>query len=177
MSDSQAKIIRHKITRLLSRREHSAHEIRQKLLALNNERPSFRQVAKNKSQQQTAIDSSELDAEAVIQPELVDEILTQFIEKDIQSDFRYAEAVVRGAYRKGKGPLFIQRSLQEHDIDYALVKALIAEHDFDWFELAKTVREKRFGWELPQDWQAKQKQMRFLQYRGFEQEQIKYAFE
>jgi regulatory protein len=36
---------------------------------------------------------------------------------------------------------------------------------------------KRFGDPLPDDWIDKQKQMRFLQYRGFTQEQIKYAFE
>ncbi|MFQ3208455.1 MAG: regulatory protein [Glaciecola sp.] len=147
MSDNDAKIIRHKLTRLLSRREHSQTELRKKLADL------------------------ELDRD------LVDDTIDQFAKKDIQSDVRYAEAVVRGAYRKGKGPVFIERTLYNHDIDFQLVRALTKDESFDWFESSKAVRVKRFGDELPDDWTYKQKQMRFLQYRGFTQEQIKYAFE
>ena len=147
MSDNDAKIIRHKLTRLLSRREHSQTELRKKLADL------------------------ELDRD------LVDDTIAQFAKKDIQSDVRYAEAVVRGAYRKGKGPVFIERTLHNHDIDFQLVRALTKDDSFDWFESSKAVRVKRFGNELPDDWTYKQKQMRFLQYRGFTQEQIKYAFE
>jgi regulatory protein len=147
MSDNDAKIIRHKLTRLLSRREHSQTELRKKL------------------------------AELALDKDLVDETIQRFAEKDIQSDLRYAEAVVRGAYRKGKGPVFVERELNNHDIDFYVVKALVDDENFDWFESSKAVRVKRFGAELPEDWTAKQKQMRFLQYRGFTQEQIKYAFE
>ncbi len=147
MSDNDAKIIRHKLTRLLSRREQSQHELRKKLAEL------------------------ELDSE------LVDETIAKFTEKDIQSDQRYAEAVVRGAYRRGKGTVFIKRQLNEHEIDYHLVKELVTDGSFDWFESAKAVRIKRFGEDLPVDWEEKQKQMRFLQYRGFVHEQIKFAFE
>ena len=147
MSDNDAKIIRHKLTRLLSRREHSQTELRKKLV------------------------DSELDKD------LIDDTIARFAEKDIQSDVRYAEAVVRGAYRKGKGPVFIERELSNHNIDFYLVKTLVNDESFDWFESAKAVRIKRFGEDMPIDWTAKQKQMRFLQYRGFAQEQIKYAFE
>jgi regulatory protein len=147
MSDNDAKIIRHKLTRLLSRREHSQTELRKKL------------------------------ADFELDRDLVDDTIAQFAKKDIQSDVRYAEAVVRGAYRKGKGPVFIERTLHNHDIDFQLVRALTKDDSFDWFESSKAVRVKRFGDELPDDWTYKQKQMRFLQYRGFTQEQIKYAFE
>jgi regulatory protein len=147
MSDNDAKIIRHKLTRLLSRREHSQTELRKKL--------------------------SDLE----ISSELIDETIKKFAEKDIQSDVRFAEAVVRGAYHRGKGPVFIERELNNHNIDFELVRELVNDEDFDWFESSKAVRVKRFGADLPDDWTAKQKQMRFLQYRGFAQEQIKYAFE
>lgn len=147
MSDNDAKIIRHKLTRLLSRREHSQMELRKKL------------------------------GELEVDKSLIDSALAQFAQKDIQSDERYAEAVVRGAYRKGKGPVFVERELNNHDIEFSLVKTLIDDDCFDWFESSKAVRLKRFGGILPEDWAQKQKQMRFLQYRGFNQEQIKYAFE
>ena len=145
MSDNDAKIIRHKLTRLLSRREHSQTELRTKL------------------------------AELALDPELVNTMITKFAEKDIQSDSRYAEAVVRGAYRKGKGPIIIKRDLGNHDIDFALIQTLLNDADFDWFESSKAVRIKRFGDDLPDEWAVKQKQMRFLQYRGFSYDQIKYA--
>ena len=147
MSDNDAKIIRHKLTRLLSRREHSQTELRKKLTELEFDK------------------------------HLVDEIIQKFAAKDIQSDARYAEAVVRGAYRKGKGPVFVERQLNNHSIEFNLVRMLVNDENFDWFESSKAVRVKRFGDMLPQDWALKQKQMRFLQYRGFTQEQIKYAFE
>ena len=147
MSDNDAKIIRHKLTRLLSRREHSQTELRKKL--------------------------SDLE----MCPDLIDETIKKFAEKDIQSDVRFAEAVVRGAYHRGKGPVFIERELNNHNIDFALVRELVNDDDFDWFESSKAVRAKRFGEDMPDDWTAKQKQMRFLQYRGFAQEHIKYAFE
>ena len=147
MSDNDAKIIRHKLTRLLSRREHSQTELRKKL--------------------------SDLEISA----DIIDETIKKFAEKDIQSDLRFAEAVVRGAYYRGKGPVFVERELNNHNIDFALVRELVNDDDFDWFESSKAVRVKRFGEDLPDDWTAKQKQMRFLQYRGFAQEQIKYAFE
>lgn len=147
MSDNDAKIIRHKLTRLLSRREHSQTELRKKL--------------------------SDLEISA----DIIDETIKKFAEKDIQSDLRFAEAVVRGAYYRGKGPVFVERELNNHNIDFVLVRELVNDDDFDWFESSKAVRVKRFGEDLPDDWTAKQKQMRFLQYRGFAQEQIKYAFE
>ena len=37
---------------------------------------------------------------------------------------------------------------------------------------ARQTRERKFGAELPRDFKEKARQMRFLQYRGFEQDQI-----
>jgi regulatory protein len=193
MSDSQAKIIRHKITRLLSRREQSLHELRQKLLTPAPNKKAFRPhklKGKAKSTLNDSLNDKEREEEHLFNEgdledqhslgfdaATVEEVLKKFVDKDIQSDERYAEMVVRGAYRKGKGPSFVRRTLNEHDIDYSIVSLLLQSQDFDWYELAKTVREKRFGELGPEDWTAKQKQMRFLQYRGFDQDQINYAFE
>ena len=122
MSDNDAKIIRHKLTRLLSRREHSQTELRNKL--------------------------SDLEISA----DLIDDTIKKFAEKDIQSDLRFAEALVRGAYYRGKGPVFVERELNNHNIDFALVRELVSDEDFDWFESSKAVRVKRFGEDLPADW-------------------------
>ena len=145
MSEDQAKIINHTITRLLSRREHSQFELMQKLLAKGLDDALCRQQ------------------------------LQFFIDKRIQSDERYIEAYVRSAYQKGKGPQVIRQTLAQHDIEG--VSEYIFNDDYDWYALASEVRIKRFGDGAHVDFAEKQKQMRFLQYRGFEQEQINAAFE
>jgi regulatory protein len=47
-------------------------------------------------------------------------------------------------------------------------------HD-DWGALARNVRLRKFGANVPDDFREKARQMRFLQYRGFEQDQIRAA--
>lgn len=147
MSVDEAKIINQIITRLLSRREHSRFEILQKL--------KVKGYAKFECETQ----------------------LQDFIDRKFQSDSRYAQSYVRTAYIKGKGPQFIRQSLKQHNIDESLVSEYIANEDYNWFDLALHVKVKRFGEKPPIDYLEKQKQMRFLQYRGFEQEHINATFD
>ena len=147
MSLDEAKIINQTITRLLSMREHSQFELLQKL---------------------TAKGHSHLSCEKLLQ---------LFIDKNIQSDQRYLESYIRSAYLKGKGPQVIRQTLKQHNIEGLCVSEQIKDEDYDWFSLAIKVRHKKFGEKPPVDFSDKQKQMRFLQYRGFEQEQINAAFE
>jgi len=145
--NQQLRSIRHTLARLLAGREHSQFELRSKL-------------------SQKGFDAK-----------LTDEVISQFIEKNLQSDRRYAESLIRSAHNKGKGPVFIQQTLQQHDIELSDLNALMYEQEWDWFSLAIKVREKRFGSELPEDWNEIQKQKRFLQYRGFLSSHIKEAFD
>lgn len=143
----QVQGIRHTVTRLLAGREHSQFELRNKLA-------------------QKSFDTA-----------LCEQVIAQFIEKNLQSDRRYAESLIRSAHNKGKGPMFIQQTLQQHDIELDDLDELLYQQEWDWFTLAIKVREKRFGSELPQDWNEVQKQKRFLQYRGFLSSHIKEAFD
>lgn len=145
MQQDTTKIIRHTITRLLAKREHSQHEL----------------LAKLKQRDLPEAESLRL--------------IEAFKDANIQSDERYAEAVVRGAHNKGKGPMFVRRTLEQQDIFFSSIEQYIHEERFDWFELALQVRQKRFGQQIPVDFNEIQKQKRFLMYRGFEEEQIKYA--
>lgn len=145
MSAEDAKIINQLITRYLSRREHSYFELCQKL-----------------TQKGFALQSCEAQ-------------ITLFTERNIQSDSRYAESMIRNAFHSGKGPQVIRQKLLQHNIDGADIEQFIYSDDFDWFASARKVREKKFGIDLPVDFELKQKQMRFLQYRGFEQAHINEA--
>lgn len=109
--------------------------------------------------------------------ELALDIVEEFRQAGIQSDARFAEMKVRAAASKGQGPARIMGECQQLGIDESLISEAMAENDIDWFALAKSVKEKKYGTEPEHDFKQKQKQMRFLQYRGFEQSHIMYAIE
>ncbi|MEL7535945.1 MAG: regulatory protein RecX [Pseudomonadota bacterium] len=93
----------------------------------------------------------------------------------LQSDTRFAEAAVASAARRGKGPKRIEADLAERGLAGELVADAINESGVDWFELARDVRVGKFGATVPAAFPDKAKQMRFLQYRGFNSEQIRHA--
>lgn len=145
MTDTQLKIINNAITQMLSRREHSYKEVLRKL-------------------QQKGLD-----------PDCCEQQLQKFAEANVQSDARFAEMMIRSRANKGQGLNRIRQELAEHDIDYGLIQSALDELEFDWFDLAKQVAFKKYADKPHKDWQELQTRQRFMQYRGFSQEEIKYA--
>jgi regulatory protein len=96
-------------------------------------------------------------------------------EDGLQSDRRFAEAFVASRVNQGKGPVRIRAELRERRLADAVIDAALDEAGTDWNELARTVRTRKFGARLPADFASKAKQMRFLQYRGFEPDQVRAA--
>lgn len=131
---------------LLSRREHSLAELKAKLAA--------REFAAE-------------EIEATIE-KLADEGLV--------SDARFAESFVGSRLRRGQGPVRIRMELERRGVGSDLVHAYLATLDEDWDELAAQVRARKFGAELPDDFNDKARQARFLQQRGFTAEQVRAAF-
>lgn len=93
----------------------------------------------------------------------------------LQDDERFAEAMVASAARRGKGPRRIAADLAERDVPDGIIAAALAGADVDWFELAADVRRGKFGAVKPADFTEKARQMRFLNYRGFDSEHIRHA--
>lgn len=145
MSDNDVKIINHSITRLLARREHSKTEIVSKLVLKGYDEKLIRQQ------------------------------LSLFVEKDIQSDARFVEVFIRSKVDKGQGRKRIEMELAQHNIDESLIQNGFSENDADFADTAKDVYVKKYRGKPIIDWKDKQKRMRFLQYRGFNTEQIKQA--
>ena len=131
--------------RLLTRREHSCQELKQKL-------------------QHKGFDAV-----------LVEKVTAQLQQEGLLSDARFAESYLRSRFNRGYGPIRIQQELKQRGADEEIISATVIEDDPDWFELARRVREKRFGKALPGSLPERMKQQRFLQYRGFNQQQLKYA--
>ncbi len=99
----------------------------------------------------------------------------QLRDDGLQDDRRFAESFLQSRISQGKGPVRTRLDLDERGLDGALIEDVLEESAADWFELAIEVRLKKFGTAEPGDFKEKARQMRFLQYRGFEQEHIQAA--
>ena len=133
---------KHVAVRLLSRREHSAEELRNKLA------------------------KREFEADEIATA------LLELRQGDWQSDERYAEAYIRGRRLKGFGPVRIASELRERGVDDQIIdRYLLADDEIWWQTLAQEYQKKYHGSPF-EDYQEKAKRMRFLQYRGFSLDQI-----
>ena len=108
-------------------------------------------------------------------PDQIETVLAQLQEQGLQSDARFAEMYVRHRQLQGHGPVRIQGELRQKGIAPDLVQECLQDGGVDWFEQAKAVRRRRFGDTPPLDARLKARQMRFLQYRGFTPDQIRFA--
>lgn len=107
--------------------------------------------------------------------DLVLQVVRSLREQNLQSDERFASAYIRYRSERGYGPIRIEAELRERGVAAEIISVSLAEVIIDWFALTDKVRRKRFGVDLPNDYSQRAKQMRFLQYRGFDGEQIKAA--
>jgi len=107
--------------------------------------------------------------------DVADDAVARLVEDGLQRDVRFAEAFVRSRINQGKGPLRIRADLREKGVNDGVTEDGIREADQDWNALAVEVRLKKFGAECPAEFKEKVRQMRFLQSRGFEQDQIQAA--
>jgi len=96
-------------------------------------------------------------------------------EENLQSDPRFSESFVQSRMSQGKGPVRIRQELKERGVRAEVVDDALSKVAVDWFALAAEIRMKKFGSDVPGDFKEKARQMRFLQYRGFEQEHIQSA--
>jgi regulatory protein len=107
---------------------------------------------------------------------VAEQAVNKLTEDGLQSDQRFAEAFVQSRINQGKGPVRIRLDLGQRGVGDAAIELAIEVASANWFELARDVRLRKFGTGKPSDFKAKAKQMRFLQYRGFEQDHVQAAF-
>lgn len=108
---------------------------------------------------------------------LVESVLDGLARDRLLLERRFVESFIRERYRKGQGPVRIRAELTERGIGPGEVAAGFAEADCDWGRSAAQVRVKRFGSSVPGDYKERARQARFLQYRGFDAEQIRTALD
>lgn len=104
-----------------------------------------------------------------------DDAVAELVDDNLQSDQRFVEAFIISRINQGKGPVKIRSDLRERDIVGGIVDIGLEDADQNWVASARAVREKKFGQEYPADFSEKARQMRFLQSRGFDTDQIQAA--
>jgi regulatory protein len=110
-------------------------------------------------------------------PADIDPVLEELRQSGTVSDQRFAESYIRYRRGMGYGPLRIRQELQVHGLSKEMIEEQLDIADNVWFTEANRVWQKRFRGKAPADLKERGKQFRFLQYRGFTQEQIEQIFD
>jgi regulatory protein len=108
------------------------------------------------------------------EPEAVRASLEDLRERHYLDDERFVRQLIASHARRGHGPVRIRHELSELGVSSELTETALADHG-GWSELAQAVRTRRFGAEPPRSWPDKARQARFLQYRGFSYDDIRFA--
>jgi regulatory protein len=89
-------------------------------------------------------------------------------------DRRYMENFVAYHAARGQGPIRVRADLRRHGLEGILVEECLDAFP-DWIVHLRKARQKKFGTNLPSNYADKQRQVRFLGYRGFTSAQIRTA--
>ena len=130
-------VVYNKALDLVSRREHSRHELKQKL---------------NKRFPETI--------------PIIEEALDKLLLNNILDDERFAEMYLNARARKGFGPKKIEMELYSKKVDPIFISNAIEAYE-SWIENAENELKKKYKGIEPIDYKSKMKQKQFLFNRGF----------
>jgi len=133
---------------LLARREHSFHELLDKL---STKFPDF-------------------DRDAIVLP-----ALERLRDENLQSDSRFAAAWVNYRAGRGFGPLKIASELHPRKLDRELLNTALYLEGPDWEEKCAEALRRKFKPRANASRDERARWQRFLLQRGFDQEQIRAA--
>jgi regulatory protein len=105
---------------------------------------------------------------------VVDQLIERLSEEKLIDDGRYLENFVAYHAARGHGPNRVRADLRRLGMDGEQVEASIEAYP-DWIVQLRTARQKKFGTSLPSNYPDRQRQARFLGYRGFTGVQIRMA--
>ena len=90
------------------------------------------------------------------------------------NDERFVENFVAYHAARGQGPVRVRLGLRQKGLDGGLVEECLSAYP-DWMLHLREVQVKKFGAAQPSNYAEKQRQARFLTYRGFTSAQIRSA--
>ncbi|WP_372766954.1 regulatory protein RecX [Pseudoalteromonas sp.] len=93
-------------------------------------------------------------------------------------DIRYAESFVRRQINKGLGLMRIKNEAYQKGVSADLVQTIVEELEIDWYLQAQSAYNKKFtNTSSSLDFKEKAKRIRYMNYRGFNHEQIEFAMQ
>jgi len=128
--------------RMLTRREHSSAELRQKL------------------------------ADKGCPADLIEAVVARLAAERLVSDERFVEAVIAAKRRRGYGPVRIRHELRAKGIPPEQIEAALDMGARYWLADLEQLCKRRFGSRPAGNYSERARRARFLQYRGFTTEQI-----
>jgi regulatory protein len=107
----------------------------------------------------------------------VEAAIDTLLDDGLLSDSRFAEAFIHSRLQRGSGPQKIRAELRQRGISEDLISLGMEAVEDVWRLRVREVREKKFGPDRPRDFRERNRQMRFLQQRGFTKDQIYSVFQ
>jgi regulatory protein len=101
-------------------------------------------------------------------------LIERLVAEHLLDDRRYVVNFVSFHAARGEGPLRVRAKLRQIGVTGELVEECLAAFP-DWVAQIETARIKKFGASLPNDYADRQRQARFLRYRGYTGAQIRAA--
>ncbi len=137
---------RHHAVRLLVNREHSYYELHLKLVQKGHDADSAT----------TALDD--------------------LVARGKLSDERFTEMFIKSRVNRCSGPNKIMAELLQKDVNDSIIFEGLKACQVDWLQLAEQARQKKFGSVIPDDYDEKMRQARFLQNKGYSAEHMPNLF-
>jgi regulatory protein len=107
-------------------------------------------------------------------PAVVGDVIERLCAEKLVDDRRFVENFIGFHAARGQGPVRVRADLRKIGLQGELVEDGVEAYG-DWVDQLRKARQKKFGLELPTDYAGRQRQARFLGYRGFTGAQIRMA--
>lgn len=104
--------------------------------------------------------------------ECVDGALQRLIVSGYLDDERLVIHLVDKHIRKKHGPTRIRQEVRQKGFPQELVEQTLEKTGVDWYAMARELKVSKFGEKPASDAKEKNKQVRYLQYKGFSMDMI-----
>lgn len=104
--------------------------------------------------------------------ECVEKVLQRLIENGYLNDERVITHLIDKHVRKKHGPTRIKQEIRQKGFPQELVEQSLEKVEVDWYAMARELKVSKFGEERASDAKEKNKQVRYLQYKGFSMDMI-----
>ena len=104
--------------------------------------------------------------------EKIDKALSRLVECGYLDDNRLITHMIDKHVRKKHGPARIKQEIRQKGFSPELVEQMLEKVDVDWYAMARELKVSKFGDEVASEAKEKNKQIRYLQYKGFSMDMI-----